>query len=72
MKKPPRPKAILNLDLTPEGKAALEELATKANCSMIEVIRKAMSLFEVVTDFKDMGKLVFEHNDGTREVLRIL
>lgn len=64
----------LNVDMTPEGKRQLDSLQKNLRVpAMIDVIRKAFAILELILDHqKAGGKVVLEHKDGSRETLKIV
>lgn len=64
----------LSLDVTPAVRERLRSLEERTEAgSITEVIRRALSLYDLVIEHQDEGgKIVFEHSDGARENLRVL
>lgn len=64
----------LSLDLDQSTRDNLEALVKKTNsASLTETIKRALALWDVITDHTQHGgKLVFRHQDGREETLRIL
>ena len=69
-----REKVRLNLEFTPRVAESLERLIELSDShSRTEVIRKALSLFDVALNHREKGgEFVLKHADGKEETLRIL
>ncbi len=64
----------LSLDVSPKVREQLDHLEARTEAgSITEVIRRALSLYDLVTEHQvEGGKLVFRHADGDEEILRVL
>lgn len=64
----------LNLEVSPEIKAKLEELRDRSGATTnVETFRKALSLFDQVVDHVQAGgRLVLVDKDGKEERIRLL
>jgi len=64
----------LSLDVSPKVREQLTDLEARTEAgSITEVIRRALSLYDLVTEHQgEGGKLVFRHVDGEEEVLKVL
>ena len=64
----------LSLDVSPKIREQLDHLEARTEAgSITEVIRRALSLYDLVTEHQmEGGKLVFRHTDGDEEILRVL
>ena len=67
-------RARLSLDLDPKAKAQLELVQKRTgSSSMTDVIRRSVTLFDLVTELNEQGGvLIFRNKDGTEERLRLL
>ena len=70
----PQTKVRLNLDLTAKVKGQLEELQKRSEASsLVEVIRRALALYDLVLEVTENDGAVFvQHSDGTKERLCLL
>ena len=64
----------LSLDVSPKVREQLDHLEARTEAgSITEVIRRALSLYDLVTEHQmEGGKLVFRHADGDEEIFRVL
>ena len=64
----------LNLEILPTVKEQLDGLQTRTGAgSMVEVIRRALALYDLVTEHCEAnGQVVLKHATGKTETLRIL
>ena len=64
----------LSLDVSPKVREQLDHLEARTEAgSITEVVRRALSLYDLVTEHQvEGGKLVFRHADGDEEILRVL
>jgi hypothetical protein len=64
----------LNLALPPKIKERLESLQERSESSSVtEVIRRALALFDLVTEHgNNGGEVILKHEDGTEEKLVLL
>jgi hypothetical protein len=64
----------LSLDVSPKVREQLDRLEVRTEAgSITEVIRRALALYDLVTEHQsEGGKLVFRHPDGEEESLRVL
>lgn len=67
-------KVRLNLELSQAAKSNLERLQVRTESpSAAEVIRRSLSLLEVVTSHAEKGgTIVLRHPDGKEEIIRLL
>lgn len=64
----------LSIDLQPEARKELPKLQKKVGAlNLIDLIRKALAVIELIVDHqKAGGKVVLVNADGTKETLRII
>jgi len=64
----------LSLDVAPKIRERLASLEERTHAgSITEVIRRALSLYDVVVEHQEEGgKILFRHADGTEEFVRVL
>ena len=67
-------KSRLNLDVPNEVRSQLDDLVARSTCSTLtDVVRRSLALYDLVLEHThEGGKVVFRHEDGSEEVLRIL
>lgn len=67
-------KTRLNLQVSEDVKALLEDLTKKSGASSLtEVIRRALAYYDVLVEHNNEGgQVVFRHKDGTEERVRFL
>lgn len=67
-------KTRLNLDITPKAKEALQDLQERTEAaSLIEVIRRAVALYDLVVSQTEKGNAFFvRREDGTEMQIIIL
>lgn len=64
-------KIRINLDVTPHFKTMMKSTQKRTgNATMVEVIRRAMALYDMATDLPDGSRLVIHHKDGQQETVR--
>jgi hypothetical protein len=68
------PKYRLSIDLHQDARKELPKLQKKVGAlNLIDLIRKALAVIELIADHqKSGGKVVLENRDGKQEVLRII
>jgi hypothetical protein len=68
------PKYRLSIDLHPDARKELPKLQKKVGAlNLIDLIRKALAVIELIVDHqKSGGKVVLENRDGKQYVLRII
>jgi hypothetical protein len=64
----------LSLDVSKRVKNELTRLANRTEAgSLTEVIRRALSLYDLVIEHQEEGgKIIFRHRDKTEEALHVL
>lgn len=74
MRKPPNGKVRINVDLTIKGKELLEDLQIRSEASsLIEVIRRAIALYDLVITHKTRGsQIVLVDPEGKQTEIIIL
>lgn len=67
-------KSRLNIELTQEAVSQLQRVQENSgSTTLTEAIRRALALYDLVLEQQKIGgKIIFEHADGSREVLRLL
>jgi hypothetical protein len=68
------PKYRLSIDLHQDARKELPKLQKKVGAlNLIDLIRKALAVIELIADHqKSGGKVVLENREGKQEVLRII
>lgn len=63
----------LSLEVSASVRTQLETVQARTEAgSITEVIRRALALYDFVTQIQKDGKLIIRHKDGDEEVLRVL
>lgn len=67
-------KTRISLDVQPDVKGCWEDIKQRSGAAtLIETLRRAMSLYKLVIEQHTTGgKVILENADGTRETLRLL
>ena len=67
-------KTRISLDFSEEGRKNLEEVQARQKLPTVaELFRKALALYDCITDhIGSGGKVILQNKDGTKEALRII
>lgn len=67
-------KVRLNLEVPKHVRTQLDDIVARSTCSnLTEVVRRALALYDLVLEHTGQGgDVVFRHEDGKEEILRIL
>jgi len=67
-------KIRLNLEIPKKLRGQIEDLVNRSTCANItELIRRAIALYDLVLEHSHHGgEIVFRHESGKEEILRIL
>lgn len=67
-------KTRVSLDFTEDAKKNLDELQSRQSLPTVaELFRKAISLYDCITDHvRNGGKVILQSKDGTKEALKLL
>ena len=66
-------KVRLNMDVTPDFRDNLKDLAAREGISVKEIIKRSLALYEEFLDERDSGtKIIYRHKDGSEEVVKLL